>query len=362
MCISVFSEHDDRSDAGSSGSGRGRGGGARGGYYHNQNRVWTKDGGGGGSKKSVSFKDRGGGIKKRLGPKNNQNRNLARFVIGEDDQDMDGAQGASSSNAGRARPHIRGGFKPRRGGRGAVHIPGNAVAFRKGRSSSAPGKSWHKIQINSGSKYSKEELLPTIQNACPTPFSAIAFGKTGPHTVFYVESVDVAEALKKLNDTIVLSDGKKLSLSANRSPPPMFNSGPIVPETLEKLKQAMSDGYKTDTKALVLTKFYANRHFHGDSAYVSLARSQFMREVVKVVGEHIRDVSAIELSENKISLLDALGELTSKAPNVTILYLHNNSIRDVSEFEKIKGWKLKEMNVKGNPFISKFSEASGYHR
>ena len=75
----VFTEHDDRNDPGYSGGGQGRGRG----HYNNHNRVWTKDGA---NKKQVSFKDRGGGIKKRLGPKN-QHGNLANIVF-DGDEDM----------------------------------------------------------------------------------------------------------------------------------------------------------------------------------------------------------------------------------------------------------------------------------
>ena len=69
---------------------------------------------------------------------------------------------------------------------------------------------------------------------------------------------------------------------------------------------------------------------------MSLARSQVMKEIVKIIGENISGIEALELSENKLAMLDALGQLTKSAPNVRILYLHNNLVKKLHlKYEKL---------------------------
>ena len=68
------------------------------------NRVWRKDGNYSRGKKSVSFNDRGGGIKKRLGPKvgGGGGANLRNVILDDDDEGMGGT--GTSYQSGRARP------------------------------------------------------------------------------------------------------------------------------------------------------------------------------------------------------------------------------------------------------------------
>ena len=107
--------------------------------------------------------------------------------------------GNRGHQAGRARPSIHRGYKGRgRGGR--VHIPGSAVQMKRGNSTRIAPKSWHKVQINTGAKYAKEELLPTLKSNCSVPMAPIAYQKQGPHVVFFVENAEVANALKSLGN------------------------------------------------------------------------------------------------------------------------------------------------------------------
>ena len=121
-------DHDRPEGAGSSGGGGGGGGGRD--YHSSQNRTWTRGGGGGGGGrdsqyqhgKHVSFNDyrgggRGGGIKKRLGPRGGGGRGgssvhirpsaLKNIGLEDDDDEMRVNRGEGSGyQAGRARPHM----------------------------------------------------------------------------------------------------------------------------------------------------------------------------------------------------------------------------------------------------------------
>ena len=81
-----------------------------------------------------------------------------------------------------------------------------------------------------------------------------------------------------------------------------------------------------------------------------LNRNSVMSTVVNVIGEHIPEVKAINLSSNRLTNLHLLSSLVEKTPNVQGLDLSNNS--DVSTNHPtlmvniyVYGWAL------GNSFM-----------
>lgn len=159
---------------------------------------------------------------------------------------------------------------------------------------------------------------------CPVPFAPISFTKEGNANCFYVESKEMATALTGLYEKIIMSDGSKLGIMARPSPPPKA-SHPDG-EMLDKLKTVMSSRFVPETKALNLRKFYADPQFLGEPFYAPLNRSLIMNHIIKIIGEHIPGIEAIDLSENDLRTLDDLEKLVEKAPNVKILYLSKNNV------------------------------------
>ena len=88
----------------------------------------------------------------------------------------------------------------------------------------------------------------------------------------------------------------------------------------------MSKRFNAGNNALDLKKFHADSSFLGEPIYACLNRSPMMKEVIKIVSENIPGITALEMSENRISILDVLGQLAEKAPNVTILHLCDNNV------------------------------------
>jgi Leucine-rich repeat (LRR) protein len=52
------------------------------------------------------------------------------------------------------------------------------------------------------------------------------------------------------------------------------------------------------------------------------------RQVLTIITDHIPEVKAIDLSENKLTNLDAFVQFTGKLVNLSILYLADNRIPD----------------------------------
>ena len=84
--------------------------------------------------------------------------------------------------------------------------------------------------------------------------------------------------------------------------------------------------YTVATKALDLKNFHADPQFLGEPMYVPLNRSVVLNEIIKIVGDNIPEVEAIDLSENSLRSFDNLSLLTDKTPNVKLLYLAKNRV------------------------------------
>jgi len=80
-------------------------------------------------------------------------------------------------------------------------------------------------------------------------------------------------------------------------------------------------------------------------------------KVMSIIGENIPEVTAVDLSDNKMLNLDNMQELVKKAPNINIVHLANNRLREAKTLEKLKGLKLIELKLEGNPFVERL-EAS----
>jgi len=345
----VYNDHDDRV----------------GGQISYGNRTWRKDGSGssGGGPKHVSFKSSGGGVRGRLGPpkKNRGGINLRNVGFDEDDDGDMSSQGSSRGGyqSGRARPAGRGMFKPRggRGGRGRGGISGAQMALR--RAVAPPTAGWHKVTITHGARYTREELLLAIKNATTHPFHPVAFQKSGPNMVFYLDSREAANAVRNLNEAVKLSDSFPLTLKVEPSAPPQAPTK-LDDEMKEKLKLVLSSRFNVQNKALDLSKFHADPAFLGESAYLPLNRYNVMLEIIKIIGDNIPQLEAIQLSHNKLRTLDGFETLTTRAPSVKILYLSDNNISDHKELTKARGWKLLDMQIANNPMTARLKESNAY--
>ncbi|KFO38585.1 Nuclear RNA export factor 2 [Fukomys damarensis] len=67
---------------------------------------------------------------------------------------------------------------------------------------------------------------------------------------------------------------------------------------------------------------------------------------------------SLNLQCNKLYKLDGLADIVGKAPHLKILNLSKNELNSIWELEKVKGLKLEELWIKGNPFCSKFPDKS----
>ena len=109
-----------------------------------------------------------------------------------------------------------------------------------------------------------------------------------------------------------------------------------------------------ETRALNLKSFHTDEKFAGESFYAPLWRTNVMNKVLTVLVDNIPEVTAIDLSSNKLSngSIEYFSTFTTKLSNLKILYLENNKISDSRNLQKFKGMKLEELKLTGNPLVN----------
>jgi len=288
--------------------------------------------------KQVGFVDgiRGGNISKRNRGGPSRALNNVR-LLPDDDFDLDCE--VRSEQAGRAR---RGHGGMSRNWRGS-NRGGRNYTMRASINPSKIAFSWSKVTIRNGAKYDKMLMLKELVNRSAVKFVPLCFQATSQNAQFYVEEPEAARAIKDLDRKVEMPDGFALQIGIERTTPP----NPPLAETLsEKIKIAMARRYNAQTSALNLAAFH--KEFAGESSYAPLWRLNIITKVLEVITDNIPEVSAIDLSNNRLTSLDGLVPMKTKLPRLQILYVNDNKLKDTRGVEKLKGLKLIELKLSGN--------------
>uniref|UniRef100_A0A8B9EKS1 Nuclear RNA export factor 1 n=1 Tax=Anser cygnoides TaxID=8845 RepID=A0A8B9EKS1_ANSCY len=246
-------------------------------------------------------------------------------------------------------------------------------------------RNWFKITIPYGKKYDKTWLLSSIQNLCSVPFTPVEFHYDHNRAQFYVEDATTASALKQVSRKITDRDNYKVVIIINSSAPPQSLQNELKPEEIEQLKLCMSKRYDGSQRALDLKSLRVDPDLVSQSIDVVLNQRSCMLVVLRIIEENIPEVrtgeaspegalpvglprrlslflqlQSLNLSSNKLYRLDDLSELAQKAAGLKILDLSRNELKSERELDKVKGLKLEELWLDGNPLCDTFRDQSTY--
>ncbi|XP_058252155.1 nuclear RNA export factor 1 isoform X2 [Hemibagrus wyckioides] len=293
-----------------------------------------------------------------------------RFVDEDGDVNLNSGQGgafqrrfnpygqANRRGDGRMARDRRGGFRRFRPGGGSQQS-GNAE--RQGAAPvSGNSKTWYKITIPFGKKYDKRWLLSSLQNHCPIPFTPVHYSTEGQKVQFYVEDSNTASALRNISHRIKDNEGYKVVVITNPCSPPSFLQSDLKEQDLEHLKQCMSKRFDSSEQFLDLNSIRNDQDLISQNISVILSRKSCMEAVIKIIKENIPQLTALNLSNNKLYKLDDLTELVNIAPNLRTLNLSNNELKSEQELDKLKSLKLTELWLDRNPLCDHFTDQATY--
>ncbi|XP_069501258.1 nuclear RNA export factor 1 [Ambystoma mexicanum] len=224
-------------------------------------------------------------------------------------------------------------------------------------------KQWFRITIPQGRKYEKTWILSAIQSACTVPFIPIEFHFDRMRAEFYVEGENVAKALQQLSRRITDKDDNKMVIlikSCNPPPSTQKEFQDLKDEDIVQLKLCMSRRYDGALQALDLKNVRSDTELMTQGVVVMLQKRSCMEAVLRIIEENIPELLALDLSNNKLCRLEDLTELPQKAPLLKHLNLSGNELKTERELDRLKGMKLQELWLDGNPLCDFFRDQSSY--
>uniref|UniRef100_A0A8C4SED0 Nuclear RNA export factor 1 n=1 Tax=Erpetoichthys calabaricus TaxID=27687 RepID=A0A8C4SED0_ERPCA len=288
----------------------------------------------------------------------------------EDDDDGDVSMSESLHDSGQRR-YMPYGTRPGRRGeerhdndRDRAGTSNNLSGLRLSPREGSSRKGWFKVTIPFGKKYSNSWLLSTLQGLCMAPFEPVQLHYEGQKAVFYVEDSNIANALKASSKKIRDKENFKLIILVRSSSPPssVVRQELLKPEAVEILKQCMSKRYDRTQQALDLSNLRSDPDLLSQNIDAVLNRKNIMQAVVKIIEEYIPELLSLNISNNRLYKLSNLTDLVGKAPNLKILNLSQNELKSDRELDRIKGFKLEELWLDGNPLCDFSKDQTAYIR
>nr|XP_039319902.1 nuclear RNA export factor 5-like isoform X2 [Saimiri boliviensis boliviensis] len=221
-------------------------------------------------------------------------------------------------------------------------------------------RAWFKVTIPYGGKYDKAWLINSIQSHCSVPFTPFDFHYFQNRAHFFVQGASTASALKDVNYTICDDHNRKICIFVNHSTAPFSVKNKLKPSEMELLKLTMDKRYDVSQQALDLQSLRFDPDLMDRDIVIILNRRNCMAATLKIIESNFPELLSLNLCNNKLYQLDGLSDITEKAPNVKILNLSKNELKSVWELGKVKGLKLEELWLEGNPLCSTFSDESAY--
>ncbi|XP_064218376.1 nuclear RNA export factor 2-like [Aotus nancymaae] len=219
---------------------------------------------------------------------------------------------------------------------------------------------WFKVTIPYGEKYDKAWLINSIQSHCSVPFTPLDFHYFQNRAHFFVQGASTASALNNVNYMICDDQNRKICIFVNHSSAPFSVKNRLKPSQMELLKLTMDKRYDVSRQALDLQRLRFDPDLTGSDVDIILNRRNCMAATLKIIESNFPELLSLNLCNNKLYQLDGLSDITEKAPKVKILNLSKNELMSVWELGKVKGLKLEELWLEGNPLCSTFFDESAY--
>ncbi|KAM5195907.1 nuclear RNA export factor 2-like [Hipposideros larvatus] len=221
---------------------------------------------------------------------------------------------------------------------------------------------WFKVTVSDGRKYDKTWLMNSIQSRCSVPFTPVDFHYLSSSAHFFVQHASAASALKALTYKICDEENQKIPIFVNTSNAPYSVRNKLKPKEMEQLKLTMNKRYHPFQKALDLQRLRFDPDLVGFHIDILLNRRNCMAATLQIIKENFPELLSLNLCNNKLHQLNGLSDLVLLAPSVKILNLSKNQLASTQELVKMKGLKLQELWLEGNPLCGTFPDQSTYVR
>ncbi|XP_045042524.2 nuclear RNA export factor 2 isoform X1 [Desmodus rotundus] len=219
---------------------------------------------------------------------------------------------------------------------------------------------WFKITIPYGIKYDNTWLMNSIKSHCSVPFTPVDFHYVQHRALFFVQGASAASALKDVSYKICDEENQKILIFVNTSAVPYSVCNKLKPKEMEQLKLTMRKRYDVSQKALDLHKLRFDPDLLDHDVIIILNQRKCMAATLHIIEKNFPELLSLNLRKNKLYQLDDLSEIMQMAPTVKNLNLSKNELKSAWELDKIRGLKLEELWLEGNPLCGTFPDQPTY--
>ncbi|KRX92242.1 Nuclear RNA export factor 1 [Trichinella pseudospiralis] len=214
--------------------------------------------------------------------------------------------------------------------------------------------------VKNGKDLSRSDIITALENFLKSPVHPFCVSSLDNGNVtFYVRKSEEGNAILSASRRATTSSGRKLVIETQSASPPCIE---LVDSEKEVLKQVLASLFCAETHHLNLGGFSQNTVIRNHREYMPINRNSVMLAITTLLSDQGGLIHSIDLSNNRLRLLDYLANLVSFTPNVIALDLNGNQVDSMDQLRKLSGWKLNQLNVKQNPFYKEFKSEPEYHR
>ncbi|KAK0162689.1 hypothetical protein PV327_006445 [Microctonus hyperodae] len=208
----------------------------------------------------------------------------------------------------------------------------------------------YKVNVVNGHLCEKEYIIKTLmKHMAPNTFIPIMYKIVGKDAIFYVDNKKAATDLVNCNRRTVTNNGHLIEIKVHSGYP----NCEVTDALKARMKLAMAKRYVAETNSLDLSQFHHDPELV-DDYFCALFRPNMLISVLNIVAEVIPNLHALNLSNNKLSIIEKLNVLSKKFTNLKILYIGDNNLKELNQLNALKDLNLEELQLKGNPFCSRY--------
>lgn len=216
------------------------------------------------------------------------------------------------------------------------------------------------VYLKDDVKIDKIFLLTSIGNYVDVPFCPLGYFRGTESITFYFDgNNDIAEAIQALNKRIPSPSGELMGIKVTfvEKTDVILNC-----DQLELLKNVIAQRFIVSSGLLDLSALHFDQQFLETNTFVPLCDDRILKQVLIIIRDHMPNVSALNLSNNKLntSSLKLFETLDFRCPSLFALNLENNNIKHIHILKCLRSLPLKELKLSGNN-LNPFPKAS-FHK
>ncbi|XP_068146329.1 nuclear RNA export factor 1-like [Drosophila tropicalis] len=210
---------------------------------------------------------------------------------------------------------------------------------------------WYQIKIFNGHIYEKSALMVALLDAVsPDKFEPHYWRVKQDCVIFFTNDFEMAGRIQLQGKSAQLPNGFCLMPRVSKGIPLAV----IDDDLKQKMKNVMAKRYNVQSKALDLSRFYADPDLK--LTFCPLFQDDVMKAALDIICENVPDLMALNLNENNLSTMETFVSVETRLPHLQVLYLEDNQLPNLSQLWVFHKLPIVELVLRQNPCRFRYKE------